>query len=387
MVPAVLSLVLSTTGAVRQIPLNGQEWSLEWSPNGQTLAMIDIFSPEDGDSVKKSTFRLFNPTRTIELPVSDNGWAIDRWKPDGKQIMISDWYQTLILDMPSGKIAKRLPPNTYAWWIGDVLCITKKIEVKPNNRVHRWWFGKQERKLPTGLTFDSASLDGNVLIAEVNKGSNDNNRSTYALAMIVLDEAGNIRWYKKLLSGGRLDLRADYVSSWNPKYGMLARTVDISGAPSMLGFVEDRFGETALEALNIPNESWYGADNLRWVGERSLTMTMDVSYLNGATPPVYIALFDAVSKTIRPIYGSPSMVSYSGSKHSAAIIERQGSGSCRLVICGWKRNNKGEIITTEYVPADAPRDALGKTQDWSHYIIHPSKPLKPTRTRPAIVAR
>lgn len=398
MVPAVLSLILSTTGAVRQIPLNGKVRSMEWSPNGQTLALIDVVGPEDGDSVKRSTFRLFNPTRTIELPISEYGWVIDRWKPDGKQIKISDWNQTLILDMPSGKIAKRLPPNTYAWWIGDVMCTIEREEIRVGNTSQSWNYGGTKRTLPPGLTFDSASLDGNVLIADVNKGPDGSERdSPYGLAMIVLDNSGRIRWYKKLRTGGRLDLRGAFTSEWNPELEVLARTIDWSGGGTMLGMVDDIRSESPMQMLSNADDVLYFADQLRWVGGRTLAMDMYVShifYIDQYNEKVVdyrlIVLYDAVSRRIRPVYESPSKLGFIGSKHFAAIIEGQNAGPRRLVISRWIRNYKGEIVTTEYVPVDAPKGPYGEPEDWKRYLSRPAdriEPLKPTRTRPAIVVR
>lgn len=377
--PAADVEVAPEEGVLRRIDLAVWPEALAWSPDGKTLALVD------GDLI-----RTLMPERQWRLPkMSDEGyspsWWSVRWRPDGKAILVGGPSGSALVRIEDGSVLQRFAEGRRAWWIGDTLCTATDQDAvnSPKTLVQRWTMGGTQRKLPTGFTLGAVSRNGLAMILQ--KNGDDSRDEHGGLYLLVLDGKGNTRWSKPLYTCGRLDLRGELDVDWNPHFETAVRTVDTSGGGTMRALADTRDREFALELVEERGTSWGG--EARWIDDRHALafLSMSHSYQVDAKTRLSVgcnrlALFDAKTHGIRPIYDSPSMVDAVGSGSYVAIVEMRDK-RFRVIVTEWKRTDSGEILTTRYQPDDADVSVTEGGERWRSWLESPVPPLQGVRSR------
>lgn len=367
-------------GVVLKIGIEQPLDMIEWSPDGKTLAYIQ-------SDVLSTVF----PTRAIKLPSDPTalgGADVGRlyyhlhWNSSGSQILINGTLGTIVIDISSGTIVRKLPEEAAAWWLGNKLCWTKQqqYEYAPKDACQPYWVQDELHYFPRGFTFDGASRDGHSVLAVQNWGAGNNQLDREHEYLFTIDERRNVTTGRRLFTIGRIDMHVEHEIARNPSRNLVARTVDLSGGGTTRAYLDDGRSECELDILPGPGPRNYTAGNLRWLDNRFLSFEVDSFanvMINSRTSRVIntlqFCLYDAQTGSARPIYESSVGSIVAASNSYAAIVEGT-KDSARLIISEWRRSAKGHIITTVYQPP-VSEDLLDQVVDYLSFYLQPDKPL------------
>lgn len=344
--------------------------AMEWSQDGNSLALID-----------GHTLRSVLDSRKLEL--EDDYWFQVRWNPDGSKLLVKGIDKAVLVDTKTWTVEKQLEEGEN-WWFGNLLASADSVEPSSDLRgnVQEWTAGKIKNRLPKSLIVVAASRDGLALLS-LDEGKPDK-YDDESLWLLLLEERTGRLLSRKELSSGRLDMFGPLEVDWNPSRKLAARTIDNSGGSTFTGLVEAPDWEYELRLVDGEN-AYFWVSNLRWLDENLLFVSLNISHQYVADQLTtrgffrnVLALYEADSGRIRPVYESDSMLTAAASKELVAILEKVNENETRLVISEWVRTAAGVPYATRYRPKDEPEEG-----DYKRFLDHPQKPLPRTRTRPA----
>jgi hypothetical protein len=146
----------------------------------------------------------------------------------------------------------------------------------------------------------------------------------------------------------------------------------------MSAYVSSKDWESSIELTDRSPVYWSGEPV--WIDDRWLCIRLENSVEDQSTDknssPAWrhrLALYDAKTGCIRPVYESLKMIEAAVCKDRVAILEKVGD-SARIVISEWNKTPDGIIVCPKYVPSDAPENP-----NYLKFILHPDKPLKKVR--------